>query len=363
MTESVRKFKEIVDKSDSIAVQIGAPNDISKALAGALLHQTFLKLNKKSEIDMPRLADRVANSVSALLDQDRPSGEAPRAKENVLIKINTLGLPISSLRYEKDGDFLKIILERSEPEPPDLKAISVEKATVPVDLLLLIDPAESETEKLLLATPHKDVVKLTAKDRGFALKSAEIMDAFFGEVPKGFKDALWFLAAEEEKALLTPSQDILALLARLLGEGIDHGKIKKARGALYNSAFWKLFGRALARSEYEKDISTTWVFLPKADFEKTGQDDNAVSALLSEMQNLRPESGFVALLWEKGPASPSQGGPKSIKAALASKDPVKLNALAGLMGSSPASSYFTAEGFASFSECELKIRGFIRKIT
>ena len=161
------------------------------------------------------------------------------------------------------------------------------------------------------------------------------MDAFFGEVPKDLKDALWFLAAEEEKT--------------------RHEKIKKARGALYDSAFWKLFGRALARSEYEKDISTTWVFLPKADFEKTGQDNGAVSALLLEMQNLRPESVFFALLWEKGP-------PKSIGAALSSKDPVKLKVLAESMGFSPALSYFVAEGFASFSECELKIRGFIRKV-
>jgi len=47
MTEQMQKFKAIVETSDTIAIRIGETNDISKILAGTLLHQAFLKLNKR----------------------------------------------------------------------------------------------------------------------------------------------------------------------------------------------------------------------------------------------------------------------------------------------------------------------------
>ncbi|MDP3934807.1 MAG: hypothetical protein Q8Q46_01130 [Candidatus Giovannonibacteria bacterium] len=355
----MQKFKEMADQAETIAVRMGKANDITKALAGALAHQTFLKAGKKSHIDSTNLSERTKNCVNALFDENSDAFlQNFEAKENILIKLNTKDLPVSSLKYENGGDMLKIILESPKAKSFDPKTVLVEKEAVPMDLLLLIDPAEAEVESILSETAHKNAVKLSTKEKSLAVKSAEILEAFFGEIPDEFKEALWFLAAHEEKMSHHPKKETLALLARLLDQNLAHEKIKKAKEVLRPSDFWKLFGRALARSSFEKETATTWAFLPKADFEKTNESDESLLAILEEMRGLRPESNFFALLWENSlePAT------KSISALMAGNDAAKLKTLAELLGASPASSYFFAKGFATFSEAELKIRGFIRRV-
>ncbi len=369
MSESMRKFKEMADGAETIAVRFGSPrsaqseagkaNDIAKALAGALAHQTFLKAGKKSHIDADNLNERTKNCVNALFDENSDAFRQNfEAKENILIKLDTKNFPVSSLKYEQEGDTLKIILESPEAKSFDPKTVSVEKEAVPMDLLLLIDPAEAEVESLLSETAHKNAVKLSTKEKSLAVKSAEILEAFFGEIPDEFKEALWFLAAHEEKTSHPPKKETLALLGRLLDQNLSHEKIKKAKEALRPADFWKLFGRALARSSFEKETATTWAFLPKADFEKTNESEKSLSAILEEMRGLRPESNFFALLWE----SSTEPAVKSVNALLAGNNHAKLKMLAELMNASPASSYFFAKGFATFSEAELKIRGFIRRV-
>lgn len=355
----MQKFKEMADRAETIAVRLGSAQDIAKALAGVLAHQTFLKAEKKSHIGADNLNERTKNCVSALFGENsNPFGRNFDAKENILIKLDTKNLSVSSLKYEQDGDTLKIILESPEAKSFDPKIVSVGKEAVPADLLLLIDPAEAEVENLLSETAHKNAVKLSTKEKSLAVKSAEILEAFFGEIPDEFKEALWFLAAHEEKTNYPPKKETLALLGRLLDQNLSHEKIKKAKEALRPSDFWKLFGRALARSSFEKEIATTWAFLPKADFEKTNESEGGLLAILEEMRSLRPESNFFALLWE----SSLEPAKKSINALLAGSDASELKTLAGFLGASPASSYFFAKGFATFSEAELKIRGFIRRV-
>ncbi len=359
MSESMQKFKEMADQAETIAVRFGKANDIAKALAGALLHQTFLKAGKKSSIDSDNLNERTKNCVNALFDENSDAFRQNfEAKENILIKLDTKNLPVTSLKYENGNGTLKIILESPEAKSFDPKTVSVEKEAVPMDLLLLIDPAEAEVESLLSETAHKNAVKLSTKEKSLSVKSAEILEAFFGEIPDEFKEALWFLAAHEEKVNHPPKKETLALLGRLLDQNLSHEKIKKAKEALRPSDFWKLFGRALARSSFEKETATTWAFLPKTDFTKTNESDKSLLAILEEMRGLRPESNFFALLWE----SSLEPAAKSVSALLAGSDAIKLKTLAEFLGATPASSYFFAKGFTTFSEAELKIRGFIRRV-
>src|SRR3989344_2557049 len=359
MPETMRKFKEMADQAETIAIRLGGVNDIAKALAGALLHQTFLKAGKKSSIDSGNLDERIKNCANTLFGENSDAFRQNfEAKENILIKLNTKDLPVSSLKYENGGGTLKIILESPEVKSFDPKTVLVEKEAVPVDLLLLIDPAEAEVENLLSETAHKNAVKLSTKEKSLAVKSAEILEIFFCGIPDEFKEALWFLAAHEEKTNYPPKKETLALLGRLLDKNLASEKIKKAKEILGPSDFWKLFWRALARSSFEKETATTWAFLPKTDFAKTNEGERNLLAILEEMLSLRPESNFFALLWESSLAPAT----KSINALLAGNDASKLKTLAELLGSFPASSYFFAKGFATFSEAELKIRGFIRRV-
>jgi len=345
----MQKFKAIVETSDTIAIRIGETNDISKILAGTLLHQAFLKLNKRVSIDT-----QDAETASAFFETPLKSFGK---EENILIKFDTEKLPVSELRYEKDGKFMKIILKSGNGDgdrAPDLSEIVLEKEALPVDLLMLIDTPETEIENALKENPHKEVVKLGTKDKALSLKVEEIFNAFFEETPQDVKEALWFFIKYEKRM----DWDI--------GGGLREEKILRAKEALFGPSFWRLLGRALARSHFEKEIQTLWAFLPKSDFSAAGgpafggenvdaqKNKNSVLKILNELRALRPESRLFALLWEDAP--------KSISAVIASRDSTMLKNLAVSMSSVPASSYFIANGFSAFSEAEIKIRGLIRRV-
>ena len=141
--EQMQKFKEVVEKSQTVAVRIGITDDISKILAGALLHQAFLKLGKRVNVDI-----QDGETVSAFFETPLSNFEK---EENILIKFDTEKIPVSELRYEQDGKIMKIILKSAggaggARPAPDLREVLVEKEALPVDLLMLIDTPETEIE-------------------------------------------------------------------------------------------------------------------------------------------------------------------------------------------------------------------------
>src|SRR3989344_979004 len=336
--EQMQKFKEVVEKSQTVAVRIGITDDISKILAGALLHQAFLKLGKRVNVDI-----QDGETVSAFFETPLSNFEK---EENILIKFDTEKIPVSELRYEQDGKIMKIILKSAggaggARPAPDLREVLVEKEALPVDLLMLIDTPETEIENVLQNNSHKEVVKLGAKDKNLSCKIEEIFNVLFEESPAELKEALWFVTKYEERMNWNVG-------------GLREEKIINAKEALFGQNFWKLFGRALARSHFEKEIQTLWTFLPKSDFEKTESKENSILKILNELRALRPESALFALLWEAGDT-------KTVSAVIAGRDPAMLKNLASSMSGAPASSYFFVNGFQTFSEAELKIRSAVRK--
>ncbi len=356
MNEALEKFKGMVGASEIVLLKVGRRADANKALAGAILQKIFSKLGKKSHF---ALRDGCQENIEKFLDElfgegfIKASG-ALRLKENILIKLDTEKIPVSELRYEKDGGFLKIIL-KSEKNPADLSLISVEKEAMPADLLILIDPEESEIRDILKANPHKEVVKIGTKEKNLGLKILEIARAFFPEIPDDIRDALWFLLAEENKTSPFPDPNYLKALSELLDLKPNEAKLRRALEILLGEGFYNLLGRALVRSHKEKETETFWSFLPLSDFVKTGQTPEVATNILQELRaQLEGAALFYALLYEEGP--------KNISALVASPDAPRLKALAGLLAAEPASSYFFANGFAAFSEAELKLKNLIRRV-
>ena len=344
----MQKFKETVMAASSIAVQTGSVADPSKILAAHLLHELFLSAGKKSVVRTPKVTDNIRAFIDTLLPS---SGQNETEEENMLIKINTDHMPITELKYEKEGAILKIILRGKNTL--DAKHLVIEKEKAPVGLLVLLDPHDDEVDTLLKTTPHADVVRLTSKTKNLFYKVAGIIDAVAGEVSKEFVHALWVLARAEEKQVES-SPELLAIKTRLLDIGVDREKIRAAEEALNGPNFWKLVGRALARSEFEKELGMVWTFLPHADLEKTRAQSEHLFPLFTELRHLRPEGSFLALLYEKTP--------KSISAIIGGSNIDKTRELATLLGSSLASSYFVLEGFPTFSEIEIKIRTSAQKM-
>ncbi len=347
MNEALEKFKELVCASETVLLATGQRADVNKILAGAVLQKIFSKLGKKTNFQVPSgSAENTERFLDELFEKGfAKSSGASALQENILIKLDTEKIPVNELKYERDGKFLKIIL-KSEKKSADISSISVGKEAVPADLLILIDPQEAEVSGLLAANPHKEVVKIGAKEKKLGKKIMEIAGAFFQAIPDEIKDAAWFLLAEENKTGPFPE------LANLRP---DQTKIKRAYEALLGAGFYKLLGRAFARSHKDKETDTFWAFLPFSDFEKTGQKETAATNILAELRaGTRGDALFYALLYEKSP--------KNISALVASNDNARLQTLAGLLSTEPASSYFFANGFTAFSEAELKLKTLIRRV-
>lgn len=357
MSDAFMKFKEIVGRSQTFAVSAGETSDISKILAAATLNTALRKLGKNSGFAYGAVPDDIKKFVSIISGEE--FGGALRQKENIIIKFDSKALPAKELKYEKDGDFIKIVLEgvsaQNGEAELDISKIQIEKSVIPVDLLLLIDPKETEIDKILASTPHKEVIKISARDKSASVKIMEIIKTLCGEIPENFKEALWFLIEEEEKINPAPTKEGFAALRELWESGIDREKILRAREEIFTTPFNKLLGRALARSHYEKELSTLWSFLPKSDFLKIGAaGESSLLNVLNKLRALSPQSKFCALLWGSEE--------KKVSALLASADSQKLGELASFFATSPASSYFSTAPFDSFSEAEIKIRNFIRKV-
>src|SRR3989344_5121334 len=220
MNEALQKFKESVNGAQTIAIRTGGAKDISKILAFSILHCVFLDLGKKCSIDPGNVSENSKKFMEKLLEKNVfKNSEQP---ENTLIKIDTEKIPVSELKYEKEGNVIKIILSSSENF--DIKNIQIEKEKMPVDLLLLGDPRENEINELLRQTPHKEVVKITSKEKNIEQKIFEIVSALLGNGVEKFKEAFWVALENCDPR----SMDIANIKNKILAFAPNFNKIQEA---------------------------------------------------------------------------------------------------------------------------------------
>lgn len=356
MNDAIQKFKELIAGIQTVAICTDASNDIQKTLSAATLHRALSALGKKSILTLEKCDPKTKEYLELLLGPLASSHQ----EEQLIIKLNTQEMPVSELKYEKEGDIFKIILDSTGTL--DSKKLIIETNKRPVDLLILIEPKESDLPALLNATPHREVVKIAGKDRGLGVKVADILSALLDSSTPGttlvlLRTALWKLLDEQEKERTGKLEDIIAAKGRLLKEGVDFETLHNAESVRASSSFWKLFGRALVRSEFEKRFKTLWAFLPYSDFQKTTIEDSSVVQVFEKLRSLRPEAQFLVLLWEQR----SSQDKKTVSAIVGGAS-LPLPMLATAFGSALSSSYFFVNGFQTFSEAELAIRSAISRI-
>ncbi len=354
MNDAIKKFKEAVEKTSTVAVRTGETADLAKILSAALLHDLFLRLGKRSSLDINNYSGKIPELLKILFPGTVMENNFS-APERILIKLDTKKIPVEELNYEKDGETLKIMLKGKDIL--NTEGIIIEKEKEPVDMLILLDTVQAQADKILDLTPYRDVVKITSKDRGLAVKTADIIRSFYPELPKEMRDPLWMLLEEESKESAYLGAQNLALISEL-GDSIDRSKISEARDTFFNREFWKTLGRALGRSDFEKELGTHWTFLTKEDLKKTGAGENILISIFKEIRNLRKNPRYFALLWETGGAE--QNPERNISAMIGGGEE-KIASLASFFGSTPSSNYFFVHGFKAFSEAEIKIRELLRK--
>jgi hypothetical protein len=340
MSEALQKFKEDFSKVETVAIYFGKHQDPARIIGSAILQHAFSTLKKTSHLQEIEGGSNNARVVRFFFE-NLSSGIDTR--KNIIISIDTESIPVSELKYEKDGSILNIIIENGGIGEIDNISITKEKASV--DLLLLVDPPENEIEQIIQNTPHRDIVRLTTKDRILASKITDILNVLFDGVPDTYYDPLWFLAHIEDKNSGSNYKDFVALQNRLMHCEINYDRIRRAKEALWGSTFWKLLGRALVRSEYERQLKTLWVFLSKDDFTKTAQNEHILQSLTQELSYINPEAMHIICLWDDSSEE------KCVQTFIKSSQLEIRNKFLN-----------NSNKFQSFSEAELFIRKMLRDI-
>ena len=118
MSEAIKKFKEILDGVETVAVCVGTAHNTQKLIAATLLHRTFEHLGKRSVFELPSTAkttpsdppslaiDRVTLGVDEktkqFLTELCGSWETKNPHEHLVIRLNTHEAPVAELKYEKE---------------------------------------------------------------------------------------------------------------------------------------------------------------------------------------------------------------------------------------------------------------------
>jgi hypothetical protein len=121
--------------------------------------------------------------------------------------------------------------------------------------------------------------------------------------------------------------------------------------------FAQLFGRALARTRINEELSSSWTFLSAEDFEKTGSqysDRNIFYKISQKLNDLVPTRMFSFVFWQE------ESGVFCL-AASEKESGEKLALLAEKTGSDLNNGYFVAGPFENFSGAEIKIKQVLKE--
>ncbi len=348
--EALEKFKEMLNSVHTVALRTGTTTNPSKILAGAILHSFFRSQGKKSQFEFTPVTEEIQRVLFSILK----SVENDSLNSRVVVSIQRNGKPVS-VEYEKTDDALSIIMESTESL--SARDVSIQEVGVRADLLMLIDPVENEIDSLCDSVPHREVVKVSPKGRPLSLKVHDIIGSIHPQLSRELSTALWLLLHCDH---IDESRRTEALLLQknLETSGIDRDVAQEALVILFGKSFWKLAGRALARTEYESSIKTLWSFLPKKDFDKTNQSGEHASHLFHELKKLRPEGDFHVFLWEHPNVIKNPNG--KISALIAAKNNQRLATVARAMDAHISGPHCSIMELNSFSEAESKIRSAIQ---
>ena len=116
----------------------------------------------------------------------------------------------------------------------------------------------------------------------------------------------------------------------------------------------QILGRALARTTSEEILKTSWTFLTKNDFEKTGvsaSKENLLFLLRKVRSNIMPYPSSI-ICYESG---------DEVRSLIYHENKNTLASLAMALSAEPESLYFFASGFKNFSEAETRIRQLLKQ--
>jgi phosphoesterase RecJ-like protein len=313
----VQQAIELIQRATRILIATRQPTttDALAAIASVLLYLN--KAGKTADAVVPRFDRRSVPAFLRGLDAVRPSVGAIRAFE---ISLDVNQNPLDQLLYDvKDGQ-LKITLvpKIGEWSPKD---VTFRHGQDRYDLVLALDCPDAHALGDLFLE-HADFLYRTTiinidRDPGnehwgqlnlvdlTAVSTTEILFALFSAWNRNLIDEdiatallAGMIAKTQSFRTSNVSPKTLQTASELVAMGARREDIVHGLWRTRTIPTLKLWGRALARLETDRESGLVWAALSRQDFIEAGADEKALDGIVQELVGYAPEAKVIILLHE-----------------------------------------------------------------
>ncbi len=351
MDQAQEAVKKLLNSSEKILVA-GEPSADWATLLAMLALKNILDGAGKKTILWPECGAGFKDKFEKII----PKSDGFEALQKIKIKIPK-SAQLEELKYEEENDFFSIIISpKSALEP---SAVSIEKSPHEMDAAFCFFADVDGWKKItapIERPPAEKTVYVSGGEKTAAEKISGIHEIINDSRPMPQSTATLLLASliYETDNFQKQNNGIFGLADTLIGAGADRKAVEEITLADKKIEAAQILGRALARTTAEEELKTSWTFLTKNDFQKTGfapSKENALLILRKARSNIIPTPCSV-LCYENG---------EEVEALVYHEDKNVLGSLALVLGAIPQSPYFFASGFKNFSEAETKIRNLLKE--
>ena len=306
--EHILKILTLAEQSSRIGIVLGPDAGDAELLAA---HALKGRLGEKASL--LNAPDSLQDRWTHLFKKERPHKETALA-----LDVNLY--PVDELRYEKENGTLRIFLTSHNPLPKD--AFSMEERFPPSDMIIALGFSDKEALEHVLKT----------------------------ETPVKNENAVVFLASSPREAAAPSPEHTTA--QQITSDGTSH--------SLWNLNAMKLWSRALLRSYIEDGESVFWAFLPKEDFQKTGQAEDILPLLVNDMRHITRMPPLIVVLWQS--LTTPGDTDSNVHILFSSTDSAAMEKLSRLTGTTITHNVLITGSFSNFSTAEVEARKVIKHI-
>ncbi|MBD3300211.1 MAG: hypothetical protein GF347_02560 [Candidatus Moranbacteria bacterium] len=316
MKKIKRDFLKQLEKAKNIVIALSESATKETVCAALALH-SYLKKNDKQIF---LVSPRKQNSVLAFLKGfNQIKQDLPNLKEFVF-SFDTSKNEIKNVRHEREGNKLNIYVTpaKGEINPKDFY---LHPGQQKIDLLITLAASELNNlgrifEKNTDIFFEKPIVNIDNKIENDqygqlnivdikALGITEILTDIFikNQIPldKDTASALYAGILEATESFRSPKTTpaTLNLAARLIEQGADQKEIVKHLYKSNNFSTVKIWGRIMARMNYEQDINLCWTRVYEKDFIDQKFDVNLMRSIFEKIRLTYDKKDTLMFLWQK----------------------------------------------------------------
>lgn len=314
MLSPLQQAVDLIQKSKNILIAL--PENLNgDALGSALaLEQTCQKSNKKVEVAAQEpLPDKLKFLPNSGILKNRLT-----AWRDFIISVDTSQNKISRLRYETESNVLKIFL--TAPDKIEEKHIRLEPGAFYYELIITLDAPDLESlgqifennSELFFSRPILNIDCQAANEYFGEVNLVEPTAAACAEIVAGLIEALAPNSIDESAAtaLLTgliektrsfqnvkTTPQALNLASSLMLKGAEQEKIIQHLYKTKPLNLLKLWGRLLARFDYDQERKIIWFLAETQDFKESQTTSQDLPLILEEINDLFPQLNLSLILW------------------------------------------------------------------